>query len=131
MPKIDLTVSVSVILALCAILVPSVTAFLNNRHQYKLEKLRLDHQLKLSSIAYRRNVYENYLKNVGYCIHYCDETAESEYGKSYPLALVYFPDDLHPRVSKINQLIRSGKMDEAIVELEELTPLVKKQLQQL
>ena len=39
MPKVDLTVTISVIIAICAIISPIITTILNNRHLYKIRKL--------------------------------------------------------------------------------------------
>ena len=41
MPKIELTITISVILALAAIISPIFTAIINNRYQLKLKKLEL------------------------------------------------------------------------------------------
>ena len=38
MPKIDLTITISVIVALCAIISPIFTTLLNNRYLFKLEE---------------------------------------------------------------------------------------------
>lgn len=131
MPKIDLTVTISVILAFCAIVTPSITTFLNNRHLYRMEKLRLEHSARKESLIYQRSIYEDYLKGVGGYIHYGDSNAQTLYGKAYPLALVYFPSNLIPSISSINELLRSSKMDEATTELERITPQIKQILQQL
>ena len=41
MPNIDLTVTVSVIIALCAIISPILTAIINNCHHTKIKNLKL------------------------------------------------------------------------------------------
>lgn len=41
--KLDSTITISIILAICALFAPSITAIINNRHQYKIRKLELRH----------------------------------------------------------------------------------------
>jgi len=60
-PDFDMTVTISIILAICALFAPSITAIINNRHNYKIRKLELEHDeyLHHSDIQYR-NKYEVY-----------------------------------------------------------------------
>lgn len=61
MPQIDPTITISVILAICALFAPSITAIINNRHQYKIRKLELQYDIKKhhSDITYK-NKYDTY-----------------------------------------------------------------------
>lgn len=61
MPKVDLTVTISVIIAICAIISPIITTLLNNHHLYKMRKLDDAAQLRKDSYFYKRGVYEDYL----------------------------------------------------------------------
>ena len=61
MPKIDFTISISVILALCAIVSPIFTAIINNMHQTKIKKLELKQQEYRDTIIHQRDFFENYL----------------------------------------------------------------------
>ncbi|MBY0758556.1 hypothetical protein [Sellimonas caecigallum] len=59
--KLDATITISIILAICALFAPSITALINNRHQYKMRKLELEYDFKSqhSSITYK-NKYDTY-----------------------------------------------------------------------
>lgn len=61
MPKIDPTITISIILAICALFAPSITAIINNRHQYKIRKLELQYDIQKhhSDITYK-NKYDTY-----------------------------------------------------------------------
>lgn len=61
MPKIDPTITISIILAICALFAPSITALINNRHQYKMKQLELQYDIKKhhSDITYK-NKYDTY-----------------------------------------------------------------------
>ena len=59
MPQIDPTITISVILAICALFAPSITAIINNRHQYKIRKLELQYDIKKhhSDITYKNKYF--------------------------------------------------------------------------
>ncbi len=113
MPKIDLTISISVIVALCAIISPILTAIINNRYQLKLKRIELSQQEYLETILYCRNIYENYLKYTGRCIYHSDTDALKEYGEYYYSALMYAPSDIRTDMINANNLIMEYKYNEA------------------
>lgn len=104
MPEIDLTISISVILAVCAIISPIATTLINNRYQLKLKDLEYQQKEKESSFFYRRGVYEDYLRCTGKCIAHPTRENIQEYGKIYALALIYFPENLIADAQQPKQL---------------------------
>lgn len=118
MPKFDLTISISVIVALCAILSPILTAIINNRYQIKIKRMELSQQEYRDSVLYHRNVYENYLKHAGRCIYFADQEALKDYGEYYYSALMYAPHDLQSDMIKANWLMLEDKYDEASLIIE-------------
>lgn len=61
MPKIDFTITISILLAICALFAPSITAVITNHHQYKMRKLDLEYDMQIhySDLIYR-NKYDTY-----------------------------------------------------------------------
>ena len=61
MPIVDFTITISILLAICALFAPSITAVINNHHQYKIRKLELtyDAQMHYSDLIYK-NKYDTY-----------------------------------------------------------------------
>lgn len=118
MPKFDLTISISVIVALCAIVSPIFTAIINNRYQIKIKRLELSRQEYSDSVLYRRNIYENYLKHAGRCIYHSDLDALKDYGEFYYAALMYAPDDLQKDMISANSLILEEKYNDAAPTIE-------------
>ena len=55
--ELDLTVTVSVIIALCAIVSPILVAIINNRHQRKMKQLEIAKEHKMKA-------FETYLCNL-------------------------------------------------------------------
>ena len=113
MPKLDLTISISVIVALCAIISPILTSIINNRYQLKLKRMELSKQEYQDSILYQRNVYENHLKHAGRFIYYTDADAQKDYGEYYYSALMYAPPDIRCAMVKANNLLLENKIEDA------------------
>lgn len=124
MPKIDLTITISVVIAVCAIISPIITTLLNNHHVYKMKKLDLKRETEKSSYFYKRGVYEEYLRSAGKCVANADKESLQEYGKIYLLALVYFPEELRDELITINDYISKFSWKEARPALDELAPKI-------
>ena len=128
MPKVDLTVTISVIIAICAIISPIITTLLNNHHLYKMRKLD-DAALRKDSYFYKRGIYEDYLRYTSQCLTNPSTVTLKEYGKTYALALIYFPDELQEQLISINNAINNHMWDNALSNLNEIAPIIRKQIQ--
>lgn len=120
MPNIDLTISISVIVALCAIISPILTAIINNRYQTKIRLIEHLQQEQKDIFLHRRNIYENYLKYAGRCIYYADHDALKDYGEYYYSALIYAPPDIQTDMIEANKFMLEDNYDEASVLIEAL-----------
>lgn len=129
MPKVDLTVTISVIIAICAIISPIITTLLNNHHLYKMRKLDDAAQLRKDSYFYKRGIYEDYLRYTCQCLTNPSTVTLKEYGKTYALALIYFPDELQEQLISINNAINNHMWDNALSNLNEIAPIIRKQIQ--
>lgn len=69
MPEIDLTVTVSVIIALCAIISPVITTIINNLHEEKMKKIEYRHTEKSNREEHEKSIYEGYVRSAGKCIY--------------------------------------------------------------
>ena len=129
--KLDLTITVTAILAIAAVISPIATAIINNRYQLKLKKLEL-HQKHLEDTTYYiRSIFENYLRYAGRCIYNADRDALKDYGEYYFLALAYAPDTLSPSLSQINDFIYRKSFENATELFEEIKPKIAELLQRL
>ena len=105
MPKIDLTITISVVIAVCAIISPMITTAMTHHHQAKLKKLELADTTYKNTVLYKRTIFENYLKYAGRCTSYSDDSAMQEYGECYLLALMYAPSDLQQEMKETHALM--------------------------
>lgn len=131
MPKVDLTVTISVIIAICAIISPIITTLLNNHHLYKMRKLDDAAQLRKDSYFYKRGVYEDYLRYTSQCLTNPSASTSNEYGKTYALALIYFPDELQEQLIAINEAISNHMWANALSNLNGIAPVIRKQIQKM
>ena len=125
MPKIDLTVTISVILAICAIVTPMITTMLSNKHQLKLKKLELEAESNKELRFYHQSIYENYLKYSMRRIHYGDAETIHNYADYYALALIYFPDDLIEIAKSVNKSIIENNQTGALLSFNSISNRIR------
>lgn len=121
MPEIDLTITISVIVALCAIISPVLTAIINNRYLAKSEESKQKQKSYENTTLHKREVFENYMMYAGQCIYYSDPDALKNYGKYYFPALMLVPVHLRPDMIEANQLMQRGQFDEAVKLFEKIS----------
>lgn len=129
MLNFDLTVSISVILALAAIISPILTALINNRHHTKIRKMEMQQQTYENTILHKRTVFENYLKVAGKCIYYSDTSSLKEYGEFYFHALMYAPPELRNDMIAANQKMQNYDWEEASEIIEKISAKISDNLQ--
>lgn len=63
--KLDLSFTITAIIALCALITPLLTTYLNNSHQRKLRELEFHQQEQTQDFLYVREKMDSYLETVG------------------------------------------------------------------
>lgn len=129
--KIDSTITITVVIAISAIISPIITTLLNNHHLYKMRKLDDETNLRKESYFYRRGIFEDYMRYTGQCIAHATSESLERYGAIYALALIYFPNELLDKIIDINADISKYSWDKALVKLNELSPAIRTQLEKL
>lgn len=131
MPKLDLTVTVSVIIALCAIISPILTSIINNRYQFKIRKLENQQHRFETQIAYRQKIFEDYLRSAGKCMAYVNTDSLREYQQYYQVALLYASDEIREQMISTNTSMQKRLWNDVSKKLEKLTPMIHAMLQKL
>lgn len=129
--KFDSTITITVVIAISAILSPIITTLLNNHHLYKMRKLDDEAELRKTSYFYKRVIFEDYMRYAGQCVTHASADVLENYGATYALALIYFPDELLDKIIDINAALNRHQWADALVKLNELSPELRKQLQKL
>lgn len=116
--KIDFTITISVILALAAIISPIIVSIINNKYQLKLKKI------ENYDIA-KRNAFEKYSKNVGNYIVFGSRENQLEMINSLYGLIPYFKIN----ISDINLVVESSdNRDMVIQKSNEILEILKLQL---
>ena len=88
-------------------------------------------QLRKDSYFYKRGIYEDYLRYTSQCLTNPSASTLNEYGKTYALALIYFPDELQEQLIAINETINNHRWNDALSNLNEIAPVIRKQIQKM
>lgn len=135
--------TVTIVVALAAIISPIFVAIINNVHHAKMEALSYSHQEKMreldlqdkresENLKYLHSIYENYLKSASRCIAVQNAENIKLYGECYSISFIYFPPASYERLESINASIRNRDWEDANTQLEEfsiwLAPLMKEML---
>lgn len=131
MPQIELTITISVILALAAIISPIFTTIINNRYQLKIRKLELKQKEYEQTILYKRNIFENYLRYLNDVFHNPTRESLSGYAQYYPLAFMYLPPNVQEKLSAINHKLGESVRANIVDEIDEIIIDISTELQKL
>lgn len=131
MPKIDLTVTISAIVAIAAIISPVITALINNAYQLKLRKLEIQQQRYEQDTLHRREIFENFLSAFNEVCHRRDDATISRYAASYSLVYIYLPEKVRKDLGLVNLLIANYEWDEAIKYVDAISMDIYKEMQKL
>lgn len=121
MPEMDISLTITSIIALCALLSPIITALINNHHHLKMKKLELQEQERVHKLEHQKQIFESYLCAAGACIKFADDPHLREYGSYYALALFYAPEEIKPDMITFNNAMRGFDWDKAQPLLDSLT----------
>ena len=114
-----------VILSLIAALTPSVTVWLNNRHQLKMKELKLKERMLMTDVLYKRKIVKKYLSYVGALLDSpSDNGISSKYYEYYSLMYSIVPKDYLLTLEDIHRFVISGDRLNAYSSLEELAPVL-------
>lgn len=97
-----------------AVITPCVTTYLNNRFQFKLKKLELNHKSNEDSLSEMSSAYTTYLEVTSRILienRYVDDLVS--YSVAYHKIFLYAQPDLYPLLEELNQKISSKNYDDS------------------
>lgn len=104
---------VAMVVAICALFSPALTAFFNNQHQLEMKKLEYEHQ--------EREIYEGYIRAAGAAIQYQTKESIQTFGEHSALAMYYVPEELRADMVLLEKLAqRRESYDDLLVRKVEL-----------
>lgn len=116
--KLDLSFTITAIIALCALITPLLTTKVNNSHQIKLKQLELRQQSIKQEIDYVRNKIDIYLQTVGAYIGAETIETQSAFEEAHFSLLPILPMDLIPVFEDFyNMLIVDHQLEKSRIAL--------------
>lgn len=91
--KFDSTLSISIVLALVALIAPTITARINNRHAYRMKELEIKQQRYEQESSHIKQLFEQFLADYGIFIAANHIKYRAEAQKSFCKCLPYIPND--------------------------------------
>ncbi|MEG2522293.1 MAG: hypothetical protein RSA49_05405 [Anaerovoracaceae bacterium] len=104
--SIDPSAIISGIALVVAILSPAITSYMNNRHEYKMYRLRFYEK-------HRAEAIEDYIRCTGAVILEPTKDNFTAYGKCYGEIFLYTPQKMWDNLREINLFISSNNYKEA------------------
>lgn len=98
---VDLTVTISVILGIAAIISPVLVAIVNGFFQCKMRKIELREAVYKRTILKKQYALEKFIKALSSCAANQNEQSLKELGEYYPLAYMYSPDDVRKTMTEV------------------------------
>ena len=97
---------VAMVVAICALFSPALTAFFNNQHQLEMKKLEYEYQEREAQQKREREIYEGYIRAAGAAVQ--SETLDnlSEFGSHSALAMYYAPKELREDMLSLERLVK-------------------------
>lgn len=120
----------TVALAFAAIISPSITAIINNRYHLKLRKLEIEADNKKSNNQAKKDIYMGFLQYAGKYLYFDHPEYMKEYGEYFFRILPLVSPDLRNKLIEFNKLMTNDRHTAGRL-LEELTPDIKKELEEL
>lgn len=125
-----LNVILAIALAVSSIVSPIFTTWLNNKHQFNLRKLEIEADRRKTDIQSKKDIYMGFLQYAGKYLYLGQAVALQELGEYIYRLLPLVSPDLRNKLIEFNKLLATDRHTARRL-LEELTPDIKKELEEL
>ncbi len=129
MPNFDLTITITSLITISAIISPIITCGINNHYQMKLKQIELSQLEYERSILHKREIFESYLKYLNAQFQNPNDENLEKYAYYYPLASLYVPSDLQLKMSSVNKKFSESTYADVFNDIEEITIAISDLLQ--
>lgn len=119
--KVDLTVTISVILGCAAVISPMLTAIINNWHDSAVRRQERREQARKETVGYKKDVLEKYLQYASVYIQ--TQRSLDSYAAAYSVAYLYVPEDVRELMAQLDRIIMQETFQE---QYEAFIPVLKR-----
>lgn len=99
----------TLVIAVCAILAPILTALINDLFQIVMKIIDNRQQSRDEQTKHKREVFEKYFHAAGACVHYGTHEDYHDFGACSSLAIFYAPENVREKMIHLEQLLDSGE----------------------
>lgn len=104
----------TILIAVCAILSPVITAVVNNKHQKIMKELEYKQAEHAEKEQHIQQIYEGYIRETGACIRVLTGEQATKYGECLGLILYYVPDDIRKEILQLDTELFAHNSDSKI-----------------
>ena len=123
---------VAMVVAICALISPILTAIFNNWHQRKMKQMEYDHQEREDQLKREREIYEGYIRAAGAAIQSGTHENLGEFGSHSALAMYYAPKELQADMLSLERLVKRTSTGQDLLSMKvELLNIIVIQLRDL
>ena len=115
--NVDLTVTLSIILAFSSIVVPAIIAIINSRKELKMKQLEIENRKYENNIIYKRAIFEKFLFEAGRAIGDPKYDHMETYSPSYYIALASAPENVRFYIKLVHDDLAACEFKKASTEL--------------
>lgn len=118
--KFNLSITISVIVALVALISPILTTLLNNRYLLKVKKLEVQQKKYEQYSSHVRTLFEDFLKYYGeYMGNTLSTKSEMALKSSFYKCLPYVPEKAYDYFTEFYELVVSGDISKTSLYMKE------------
>lgn len=131
MPKLDLSFTITAIIAICALISPIATTLINNYYQKVMKKLEYEEQEKQRRITRKREIFEEYLCAAGACLQHHTPEALLAFGRCSARVLCYVPEELQNEIIMLEKFVLARNSSDGLNLLDSIALKLRPILQEL
>lgn len=125
MVSVDLTVTISVILGLAAVVVPTLGTIISCRVQWKIKREEMREDRRRYEQRQISDIYDTYAIAAGACVYNRSKEALADFSAASAKAMMYAPKEIVPKMRELADRLDSADYNSAKGLVSEITEAMR------
>lgn len=125
MVSVDLTVTISVILGLAAVVVPTLGTIISCRVQWKIKREEMREDRRRYEQRQISDIYDTYAIAAGACVYNRSKEALADFSAASAKAMMYAPKEIVPKMRELANRLDSADYNSAKGLVSEITEALR------
>lgn len=125
MVSVDLTVTISVILGLAAVVVPTLGTIISCRVQWKIKREEMREDRRRYEQRQISDIYDTYAIAAGACVYNRSKEALADFSAASAKAMMYAPKEIVPKMRELANRLDSADYNSAKGLVSEITEAMR------